>query len=72
LESAPGFVFGFFDRCDKGFPGANLSRDYETLFTVIRDRMRNEKNFLYGEYKALNKLKFYFKNTNGIINLGIQ
>ena len=56
LESASRFVFGFFDRCDKGPLEANLSRDFETLFMVIRDRMRNEENFLYGEYKELNKL----------------
>jgi len=56
LESASGFVFGFFDRCDKGAPGANLSRNSETLFTIIRDRIRNEENFLYGKYKELNKL----------------
>ena len=54
LESASRFVFGFFDRCDKGFPGANLSGDFEILFMVIRERMRNEENFLYDEYKMLN------------------
>lgn len=50
LESASRFVFVFFDKCDKGLPGANLSKDFETLFMVIRDRMRNEENFLYDEY----------------------
>ena len=54
LESASRFVFGFFDRCDKGFPGANFSGDFEILFMVIRERMRNEENFLYDEYKMLN------------------
>ncbi len=56
LESASRFVIEFFDRCDKGFLGANLSRDFETLFTVIRYRMENEENILYGEYEKLNKL----------------
>ena len=54
LESASGFVFEFFDRCDKGFPGANLSGDFEILFMVIRERMRNEENFLYDEFNMLN------------------
>ena len=54
LESVSRFVFGFFDRCDKGFPEANLSGDFEILFMVIRERMRNEENFLYDEYKMLN------------------
>ena len=53
LENASRFVFEFFDRCDKGLPGENLSRDFETLFMVIRDRMRNEENFLYDEYDKL-------------------
>ena len=56
LENASRFVLEFFDRCDKGFLGANLSRDFETLFTVIRYRMENEENILYGEYEKLNKL----------------
>jgi len=54
LESASRFVFGFFDRCDKGLLGANLSRDFETLFMVIRERMSNEEGFLYEEYNKLN------------------
>jgi len=54
LDSASGFVFEFFDRCDKGFPGANLSGDFEILFMVIRERMRNEENFLYDEFNMLN------------------
>jgi hypothetical protein len=53
LENASRFVFEFFDKCNKGLPGANLSSDFETLFMVIRDRMRNEENILYDEYDKL-------------------
>ena len=28
LKNASKFVFEFFDRCDKGIPGANFSRDF--------------------------------------------
>ncbi len=54
FERVSEFVFGFFDKCDKGFLGTNLSRDFETFFMVIRNRMWNEENFLYGEYEKLN------------------
>ena len=53
LESVSRFVFGFFDRYDKGFLGEGLSRDFETLFMVIRNRMENEENILYREYEKL-------------------
>jgi hypothetical protein len=55
LESISRFVFGFFDRYDKGFLGEGLSRDFETLFMVIRNRMENEENILYEEYNKLNQ-----------------
>ena len=55
LDSVSRFVFGFFDRYDKGFLGERLSRDFETLFMVIRSRMENEENILYEEYNKLNQ-----------------
>ncbi len=55
LDSVSRFVFGFFDRYDKGFLGEGLSRDFETLFMVIRNRMENEENILYEEYNKLNQ-----------------
>jgi len=55
LESVSRFVFGFFDRYHKGFLGEKLSRDFETLFMIIRNRMENEENILYEEYNKLNQ-----------------
>jgi len=56
LESVSMLVSGFFDRYNKGALGAKPSRDFETLFTILRYRMRNEENFLYNEYEEMNKL----------------
>ena len=53
LDSVSRVVFGFFDRHDKGVLGARLLTDFETLFMVLRNRMRNEENFLYGEYEKI-------------------
>lgn len=53
LDSVSRLVSGFFDRYDKGILGARLLRDFETLFMVLRNRMRNEENFLYGEYEKI-------------------
>ena len=50
LKSVSGFVFGFFDRYEKGVLDERLSRDFETLCMVIRNRMENEENVLYEEY----------------------
>ncbi|MHC4270626.1 MAG: hemerythrin domain-containing protein [Planctomycetota bacterium] len=55
LENVSEFVFGFFDRFDKGFLGERLSRDFETLFMVVRNRMNNEEDFLFGEYKKIDQ-----------------
>ncbi len=44
-----------FVRYDKGVLGAWHSWDFTTLFTVLRNRMRNEENFLYDEYEEMNK-----------------
>ena len=56
LENISRVVFRFFDSYDKGVLDDRLSGDFETLFTVIRYRMENEENILYGEYDKLNKL----------------
>jgi len=55
LDNVSSFVFGFFDRYDKGFLEEGLSRDFETLFMVIRNRMENEEDILYEEYNKLNQ-----------------
>ncbi len=55
LESVSRVVFSFFDRYDKGVLGEGLLTDFETLFMVLRNRMRNEENFLYGEFEEMNK-----------------
>jgi len=55
LDSVSRFVLRFFDRYDKGFLDEGLSRDFETLFMVIRNRMENEENILYEEYNKLNQ-----------------
>ena len=43
-----------FDRYEKAVLDEKLLLDFGTLFTVLRNRMRNEENFLYGEYEKLN------------------
>ena len=53
LENISRVVFGFFDSYDKGVLGDRLSGDFETLFMVIRYRMENEENILYGEYEKI-------------------
>ncbi len=54
-------VSGFFDRYDKVFPGTRLLTDFETLYMVLRNRMRNEEDFLYVEYE---KIAILFLKTN--------
>ena len=46
-------AFEIFDRYDKEVLGDRLLLDFGTLFSVLRDRMRNEENFLYGEYEKI-------------------
>ena len=53
LENISRVVFGFYDSYDKGVLGDRLSGDFETLFMVIRYRMENEENILYGEYEKI-------------------
>ncbi len=48
-------AFEIFDRYDKEVLGEDLLLDFEALFTVLRHRMRNEENFLYGEYEKIGK-----------------
>jgi hypothetical protein len=55
-EAVNRFVFGFFDRYDKGVLGTRLLCDFKTLIMVLRNRIMNEEIFLYGEYEKLNKL----------------
>ena len=55
LESVSKVVSGFFDRYDKGVLSAGLLTDFETLFMVLRNRMRNEENFLYDEYEKIDE-----------------
>ncbi len=46
-------AFEIFDRYDKEDLGDRLLLDFGTLFSVLRNRMRNEENFLYGEYEKM-------------------
>ncbi len=46
-------AFGIFDRYDKGVLGESLMLDFESLFTILSHRMRNEEDFLYGEYEKI-------------------
>ena len=56
LKTVSRVVLVFFDSYDRGVLGDRLLGDFETLFMVIRYRMENEENILYGEYEKLNKL----------------
>ncbi len=46
-------TFEIFDRYDKGVSNEGLMLDFGSLFTVLRQRMRNEEDFLYGEYERI-------------------
>ena len=48
-------AFEIFDRYDKEVLVEDLLLDFEALFTVLHHRMRNEENFLYGEYEKIGK-----------------
>ena len=48
-------AFEIFDRYDKEVLVEDLLLDFEALFTVLHNRMRNEENFLYGEYDKIGK-----------------
>ncbi len=53
LEGVSGFVFGFLDKYNKGLLRARLLRGFETLNWVLRNRMRNEEEFLYDAYDKI-------------------
>ncbi len=55
LESVSKVVSGFFDRYYKGILGTELLWDFETLFMVLRNRIKNEENILYGEYEKIDQ-----------------
>ena len=55
LKNVSKVVFRFFERYDERVLGASLLRDFETLIMVLRNRMRNEENFLYGEYEKIDQ-----------------
>ena len=48
-------AFEIFHRYDKEVLSDSLLLDFGTLFSVLRNRMRNEENFLYGEYEKIGK-----------------
>ncbi len=48
-------AFGIFDKYDKGVLEAGGLWDFEALFTVLRHRMKNEEDFLYGEYEKIDQ-----------------
>ena len=53
LKGVSRVVFRFFERYDERVLGASLLSDFETIVTVLRNRMRNEENFLYDEYEKI-------------------
>ncbi len=48
-------VFGFFDKYYKGILGTDLLWDFETLFMVLRARIKNEEEILYDEYEKIDQ-----------------
>jgi hemerythrin len=48
-------AFEIFDKYDKGVLEEEGSWDFETLFTTLRHRMKNEEDFLYGEYDKIDR-----------------
>ncbi len=48
-------AFEIFDKYDIGVLEEEGSWDFETLFTTLRHRMKNEEDFLYGEYEKINR-----------------
>ncbi|MHC4269819.1 MAG: hemerythrin domain-containing protein [Planctomycetota bacterium] len=52
-EGVSKVVFRFFERYDERVLGASLLSDFETIIMVLRNRMRNEENFLYDEYEKI-------------------
>ncbi len=55
LEGFSKFVFGFFDKYDKGIIGTSLFLDFETLFMVLDVRIKNEEKILYDEYEKIDQ-----------------
>ena len=55
LEKFSKFVFGFFEKYDKGVIGTNLFWDFETLFMVLDVRIKNEEEILYDEYEKIDQ-----------------
>ena len=53
FESVSRIVLGFSDRFGKGILGESLLKEFETLITVLQNRMLNEETFLYGEYEKI-------------------
>ena len=48
-------AFEIFDKYDKSVLEEESSWDFETLFTTLRHRMKNEEDFLYGEYEKIDR-----------------
>ncbi len=51
FESICRCILVFFDRFDKSELDESLLNYFETLIQVLRNRMDNEENILYGEYE---------------------
>ncbi len=56
LGNVSNVAFEIFDRYDKGAVREKYLLDFGELFSVLHRRIRNEEDFLYGEYEKLNKL----------------
>jgi hypothetical protein len=55
LKDVSKVVFRFFERYDERVLGASLSSDFESIVMVLRNRMKNEENFLYSEYEKIDQ-----------------
>jgi hypothetical protein len=57
MENVSQVVQEFFEKYSDGFSGMDiekLSEDFENLHSALTKRIRNEEEFLYEEYEALN------------------
>ncbi len=48
-------AFGVLDRYEKGVLCERHLLDFATLYTVLHNRMKNEEDFLYGEYEKIDQ-----------------
>ena len=56
LENITRFVQKYFNSYNKVSLDTKSVEKFENLFMVLRNRIKNEENFLYSEYEEVNKL----------------